>query len=728
MPRRKKHAFSSRHNGGMSRQGKPTPQPPKDDFLIMRLSDYEEMCHISCFRMNREKGNRQLICFKFCSECLADEDDAPGDDEGAENWIENLTDVDEILKSFQWRPVGENYARAGTSRASYFRGKAKTASLAEAARGTKTISTFFSIPKDPSESIEFYDTTRDIDAAVEQLSAYINQNIVRQESRTKIEPWQLLQALSVCQYFEHLKAGMGKMEASFEVARTYYKSQTIWSYKGRSIRLWADYYLANYSFPVFKQGQHSKVESVIEDADIQVAFKSLLRSMNDSDRTPLAFQTKVNSLSDDDFSDDLFDVKEIKPQDISTKTAARWMKILGFFPTKASKGWFTDGHERPDVVEYREKFIADIMPKFKRMTKCETEIRPVLEDDEREFVVITHDEVTFYSNEGRQFFWLENGKKKLLPKTRGTSIMISGFMCQCHGFMSQGELKSYTFFHAGKNRDGWFTNDDLIKQFNGLVDLFKELHDGMDIHIAFDNSMTHRKIAPDGLDISSLTLNDSTKKRKVRDGWYMKDGEMITQVMNNADGTVKGKKAILEERGEFYFNDSIRTLCRICKLCKDKVTPAVRFALLGTTRCCATSVLQAQPDFSLQREWLREVVEDVGFNIIYYPKYHCELNFIEMTWGWLKMKCRQRCTYKFDELKRLLPQLIDNELPLWLIRRHARYCFRFMVGYENGLKGPLLEYAVKKYSSHRTIPSGIIASLEEEYEASLKSKKRKFYH
>ena len=425
MPRRKKHAASARQNGGMSRQGKPalaTPRPPQDDFLIMRLSDYEEMCHLSCFRMNREKGNRQFICFKFCSECLADdEDDTPGEEEGSENWIETLTDVDEILKSFNWRPVGENFARTGTSRASYFREKSKVASLAESARGTRTISTFFS---KPNESIEFCDTPRDIDDAIESLSAYINQNIVREERRTKIKPWQLLQALSVREYFEHFKAGMGKMQASFEVARMYYKSQTIWSYKGRSIRHWADFYLENYSFPEFKQGQHSKVESVIEDADIQVAFKSILRSMNDSDRTPLAFQTRVNSLSDDDFSDDLFDVKDIKPQDISTKTAARWMKVLGFFPTKASKGWFTDGHERPDVVEYRERFIADIMPKFKRMTgytgnKCETEIRPVLEDGEREFVIITHDEVTFYSNEGRQFFWLEMERRNFYQKLEG---------------------------------------------------------------------------------------------------------------------------------------------------------------------------------------------------------------------------------------------------------------------------------------------------------------------
>ncbi len=33
-----------------------------------------------------------------------------------------------------------------------------------------------------------------------------------------------------------------------------------------------------------------------------------------------------------------------------------------------------------------------------------------------------------------------------------------------------------------------------------------------------------------------------------------------------------------------------------------------------------------EPDFVEQREWIREVIEDRGHGIIYYPNYHCELN------------------------------------------------------------------------------------------------------
>ena len=94
--------------------------------------------------------------------------------------------------------------------------------------------------------------------------------------------------------------------------------------------------------------------------------------------------------------------------------------------------------------------------------KMEIEKLPTLEAGEREAVLITHDESTFYCHEGLKNFWLENGKKKILPKSKGLSIMVSGFLCACHGFMSaviDGVLlKSYKLFEASKAREGWFTS------------------------------------------------------------------------------------------------------------------------------------------------------------------------------------------------------------------------------------------------------------------------------
>ena len=107
--------------------------------------------------------------------------------------------------------------------------------------------------------------------------------------------------------------------------------------------------------------------------------------------------------------------------------------------------------------------------------------------------------------------------------------------------------------------------------------------------------------------------------------------------------------------------------------------------------CCGSYVLSQEPDFMEQKEWLTEVVNAAGFNIIFFPKYHCELNFIEMIQGWVKGHYRRTCTYNYADLKKRLPEAFLDVIPLAFIRRAARYCFRFMDGYRKVLDDPLLD-------------------------------------
>ena len=89
------------------------------------------------------------------------------------------------------------------------------------------------------------------------------------------------------------------------------------------------------------------------------------------------------------------------------------------------------------------------------------------------------------------------------------------------------------------------------------------------------------------------------------------------------------------------------TICTYCKLGEDARADAVQNGWCGggvPSRCCAQYVLSQQPDFLEQKEWLTEVVEAAGFHVIFFPKYHCELNFIEMIWGWIKSYHRRNCT------------------------------------------------------------------------------------
>ena len=156
-----------------------------------------------------------------------------------------------------------------------------------------------------------------------------------------------------------------------------------------------------------------------------------------------------------------------------------------------------------------------------------------------------------------------------------------------------------------------------------------------------------------------------------------------------------------------------------CRQCKSGNPPA------GTIYCCGVRLLSEQPDFKNQMEMFKEVIKrNVNCKLIFFPKYHCELNYIEVVWGYLKSKLRRECTFSFPDFC----AKIDAELasiPLRFIRRIERFCFRFMDGYRNGLKGPLLNYAMRKYSSHRKFPFAENAALIQELENEYKKKKPK---
>jgi len=51
---------------------------------------------------------------------------------------------------------------------------------------------------------------------------------------------------------------------------------------------------------------------------------------------------------------------DLGQQRISERCARRWLHKLGYAVTEVRKGIYVDGHERPDVVEYRRKFLEMI--------------------------------------------------------------------------------------------------------------------------------------------------------------------------------------------------------------------------------------------------------------------------------------------------------------------------------------------------------------------------------
>ena len=86
-----------------------------------------------------------------------------------------------------------------------------------------------------------------------------------------------------------------------------------------------------------------------------------------------------------------------------------------------------------------------------------------------------------------------------------------------------------------------------------------------------------------------------------------------------------------------------------------------------------------------------------------------------MVWGYIKAKLRRESLFSFTLLKNRIDPLLKEEIPISFVRKVSRHCFRFMNGYRLGLKGPELDYAMKKYKGHRRIPQEQVQNIKDEF-------------
>lgn len=123
---------------------------------------------------------------------------------------------------------------------------------------------------------------------------------------------------------------------------------------------------------------------------------------------------------------------------IHERTVERWLHDLGFSWRDEPKGLYKDGHEREDVVEYRQNVF---LPAWRRLRDNLT----VFSDDrcigsepigQSLIVVWFHDETTFYANDRRTLRWVgADEEPRPYPKGEGPSLMIADFVSADYGWL-----------------------------------------------------------------------------------------------------------------------------------------------------------------------------------------------------------------------------------------------------------------------------------------------------
>ena len=79
---------------------------------------------------------------------------------------------------------------------------------------------------------------------------------------------------------------------------------------------------------------------------------------------------------------------------IHKETACIW---LGIHRIHRQKGVFFDGHDREDVVTYRNDFLQKMEKRDRKSITCEGRV-PDLEEGEKPYIRVMHDESTYYAN------------------------------------------------------------------------------------------------------------------------------------------------------------------------------------------------------------------------------------------------------------------------------------------------------------------------------------------
>ena len=363
-------------------------------------------------------------------------------------------------------------------------------------------------------------------------------------------------------------------------------------------------------------------------------------------------------------------------------------------------------------------------------------------------------------------------------KTKGKSLMLSGFICPCHGrfevtadqvpefekfckekhpdvtFTKKSEdagggHSSLTHVEPGKNGDGWWTGENVVDQTREVVPIFDFVHRGKVGMFIYDNSTNHSCYPPGALGIlpgvnkgpgginapgAVLAGEEDTPswapkshRPKMVDGWFLAaDGATrVAQSMHEPDKP--GNPTLGEPPtvpGRFKGTEAILRErghfsggAAAKGDCKQKAADA-----RPEEQCCCKHMLAAEPDFEAQPTALEELLVAFGHLHKMLPKCHPELNPIEQFWAALKEYLRRKCGYSFAKLKDNLPGAVRC-VPLAQVQRYFRRAERFMQLYLQeatlgvDLPGEVRAFAMKKYKRHRGVPASLLSDLQSAFEA-----------
>lgn len=319
---------------------------------------------------------------------------------------------------------------------------------------------------------------------------------------------------------------------------------------------------------------------------------------------------------------------------ISNRTACCWLKKLGFELKEPKSGLYIDGHERPDVVESRADYLKTMKTLRVRMvhtdqTEDYKQIYSLLPKDQRPIIVVYQDESIFHANDDNTIQWCDSTMKILKHKSPGRGLMVSGWLNEITGWLPGANI----IMKYGKQEEGYWTSEKMTENTLQVINKFEETFPWAQALFVFDNSSNHKKMAANALNAAKMNLGPGGKQPVMHATNYNGTHQEMVFTTGENKGLPKGLKLVLQERGLWDKN---------------------------MTKSAAQEALSKCEDFAHEPTILQHTVKQRGHLCIYLPKFHCELNPIEMVWSDTKKYTRNNCKYSFNDLQQTVPEALNN--------------------------------------------------------------------
>ncbi|POW23227.1 hypothetical protein PSHT_00407 [Puccinia striiformis] len=488
-------------------------------------------------------------------------------------------------------------------------------------------------------------------------------------------------------------------------------------YLSRSIQREAKNIIKHQRLLEVKRGNQKTHRSLLDNIELRKELFTWAASQVPGHVTPLTFRE--------------YTINTVFPKfnihhGLSRDSATRWMMKLGYRPQEHRKCLYFDGHERPDVLEARKKYIEDFDSHRQQSRIYEGKnldtappVPPEALVDGKETVFIYHDESTIHAKEKPKSSWLLPGTRELRSKNSGRLIHISDFILETTGRLKLSEEQSQgttiesgdaaTIIYPGSTGDKWWDMEQLCHQVSTkAIPIFEVLHPNLQAVFVFDCSSAHGAFSKTALRVQNMNLKPGGKQSWLRDSVTPSDDPLIpdhlcglpqtfcydsTHPDPQLAGKPKGIQAILQERGLWQHytalqleerKPALKLKCVTCvtsNIRKDALNRSAKLIQVAeetgyllsqeqcvakalaaeghnpednphqcdpadvdpTDRknCCWSSIISQQSDFMNERPLLQAIIEDAGHICLFLPKFHCELNPIELFWSYIK-----ECKYK----------------------------------------------------------------------------------